>query len=171
MVTSSPRVMRPSHDERRRPGHTRQRDTPMPLSAPSLRPFVRRALVDATGTAQPDPPQLASAFDRLCRRLCERLQPVFGNAAVGALFARSVHVATLAFPWLDAVVPKNQDFCSVEGIASLDGLDASTLEEGLSEVLAFNIALLTTFVGEDVVVPLVQQAWGVVGAPGTEGDQ
>jgi hypothetical protein len=143
----------------------------MPLSSPSLRRFVRRALVDATGTAQPDRPQLASAFDTLCRRLGERLQPVFGNAAVGALFARSVHVATVEFPWLGTVVPKNQDPCSVEGIASLDGIDVSMLEEGLSAVLAVNIALLTTFVGEDVVVPLVQQAWGVVGASRTEGDQ
>ena len=34
------------------------------------------------------------------------------------------------------------------------------LEEGLAAVLAHNIALLSAFVGEDLVLPLVQQAWG-----------
>ena len=34
------------------------------------------------------------------------------------------------------------------------------LEEGLAAVLAHNIALLNAFVGEDLVLPLVQEAWG-----------
>ena len=33
------------------------------------------------------------------------------------------------------------------------------LQEGLAAVLAHNIALLSAFVGEDLVLPLVQQAW------------
>jgi hypothetical protein len=34
--------------------------------------------------------------------------------------------------------------------------------EGLATVLAHNIGLLSTFVGEDLVLPLVQEAWGIM---------
>jgi hypothetical protein len=146
----------------------------MTLSSPSLRRFVRRALVDASGAASPDRAQLAAAFDTLCERLRERLQPLFGTTAVRALFVRALHVATSEFPWLAEVVPKNHDPCSVNGSPVLRSVDVSLLEEGLAAVLAHNIGLLSAFVGEDLVLPLVQQAWGtatVVEVPGTEGDQ
>ena len=35
------------------------------------------------------------------------------------------------------------------------------LVEGLATVLAQNIGLLSTFVGEDLVLPLVQEAWSI----------
>ena len=143
----------------------------MPLHSPSLRRFVRRALVDATGVTDPDRAQLASAFDTLCQRLRNRLQPLFGTAAVGALFVRSVHVAAGEHPWLAEIVPKGQDSCSADAIATLGSLDVNTLQEGLAAVLAYKIGLLSAFVGEDLVLPLVQQAWGVSGASGREGDQ
>jgi hypothetical protein len=143
----------------------------MSLHSPSLRRFVRRALVDATGVAEPDRAQLAAAFDTLCQRLRSRLQPWFGTAAVAALFVRSVHVATGEYPWLDEIAREGQDSCSVDGIATFDSLDVDTLHAGLATVLAHNIGLLTTFVGEDLVMPLVQQAWGVSGVSSSELDQ
>ena len=48
------------------------------------------------------------------------------------------------------------------GSRPLGQLEIDTLEEGLAAVLAHNIGLLSAFVGEDLVLPLVQQAWGVV---------
>jgi hypothetical protein len=66
---------------------------------------------------------------------------------------------------------KTQGPCVVDGNTSLERLDVSTLAEGLSAVLAHNIGLLTAFVGEDVILPLVEQAWGRVEGPRTEGDQ
>jgi hypothetical protein len=146
----------------------------MSLSSPSLRRFVRRALIDATGVASPDRVQLASAFDVLCERLRDRLYPLFGTTAVTALFVRALHVATLEFPWLADVMPKNANTCSVEKSAELERLECGSLEEGLAAVMAHNIGLLSGFVGEDLVLPLVQQAWGTVTevkALGIEGDQ
>lgn len=142
----------------------------MTLSPPSLRRFVRRALVDATGVASPDPAQLASAFDLLSERLRLQLQPVFGAAAVTALFVRAVHVATLEFPWLRELVRNDHDPCVGDRIASVGQLELDTLEEGLAAVLAHNIGLLNAFVGEDLVLPLVQQAWGVADTPRTEAE-
>ena len=36
------------------------------------------------------------------------------------------------------------------------------IADGLATVLAHDIALLSTFVGEDLVLPLVQEAWGTM---------
>jgi hypothetical protein len=140
----------------------------MPLSPPSLRRFVRRALVAATGAASPDRRQLAAAFDTLCERLRRQLQPLFGTAAVSALFVRAVHVAAAEFPWLRELV--QPETCQADRIAPVAELEIDTLEEALAAVLAHNIGLLIGFVGEDLVLPQVQQAWGVVDAPETEGE-
>ena len=134
----------------------------MTLSSPSLRRFVRRALVDTTGGAAPDRVQLASAFDVLSERLRQRLQTLFGTKAATALFVRARHVATAEFPWLAHVVPKHGDHHSINGAKTLEAVDLATVEEGFAAVLAHNIGLLSTFVGEDLVLPLVQQAWGDV---------
>jgi hypothetical protein len=137
----------------------------MTSSSPQLRRFVRRALVDATGAASPDRAQLVSAFDSLCQRLLERLRPLFGTTAVAALFARALHVARSEFPWLEHVVPKDADSCSAEGLASVGGLDLASLADGLAAVLAHDIGLLSALVGEDLILPLVQQAWGAARLP------
>ncbi len=131
----------------------------MTLSSPQLRRFVRRTLVEATGTKALDRPQLASAFNTLCERLRQRLQPLFGASAVTALFARALHVATAEFPWLADVIGKNGDGCSANVITSPE-VEMASLEDGLAAVLAHNIGLLSTFVGDDLVLPLVQEAWG-----------
>lgn len=143
----------------------------MSLSLLSLRRFVRRALVDATGETAPGREQLAAAFDTLCERLRRQLLPLFGTAAVSALSARSVHAAAADFPWLRELTPDEESPCVAEPrIASVAQLDVDALKDGLAAVLAHNIALLNTFVGEDLVLPLVQQAWGVIDAPRTEGE-
>jgi hypothetical protein len=148
----------------------------MALTAPELRHFVRGALVAATGTADPDRPRLTSAFNTLCDSLREKLQPLFGTTAVTALFARALHLATLEFPWLREVIRRNGDGCSAEVTDALQELHGDNLQAGLAAVLTHDIGLLSTFVGEDLVLPLVQQAWGMANrggrspAPRSEGD-
>ena len=132
----------------------------MILSSPQLRRFVRRTLVEAAGAKALDRPQLASSFNSLCNRLRQRLQPLFGTSAVTALFARALHVATAEFSWLGDVIGKNGDVCSTDAIASIQGIEMDSLEEGLAALLADYIGLLSTFVGDDLVLPLVQEAWG-----------
>jgi hypothetical protein len=140
-------------------------------SPPSLRRFVRRALVDATGAAAPDRAELASAFDLLCERLRRQLKPLFGATAVNALFVRAVHVAAAEYPWLRELSPSDQDPCVSDRIASLGEADVEAVAAGLATVLAHNIGLLNALVGEDLVLPLVQQAWGASDAPRTVGER
>jgi hypothetical protein len=145
----------------------------MPVGSPNLRRFVRQALVGATGRATPDKTELASSFDLLCDRLRARLYPLFGPAAISALFARALHVATTEFAWLADVVPKDGERCSLEGLERVSSaIDRDTLEEGLAAVLAHEMGLLSAFIGEDFVMPLVQAAWETtgIGSARIEGD-
>jgi hypothetical protein len=49
----------------------------------------------------------------------------------------------------------------LEGLDGLDShLDPQTMQEGLAAVLAHEITLLSTFIGDDLIMPLVQEAWG-----------
>jgi hypothetical protein len=145
----------------------------MSLSSPKLRRFVMHALIGATGEPAPDPTQLASAFDLLCDRLRGQLHPLFGPAAIAALFARALHVAMAEFPWLSNVVPKDGERCSLEALEHVSGdITREALAEGLAAVLAHDIGLLSAFIGEDFVMPLVQAAWETtsIGPARIEGD-
>jgi hypothetical protein len=131
------------------------------LTSPKLRRFVKHTLVAATGVANPNHAQVASAFDLLCEQLRARLRPLFGATAINALFARALHLATAEFPWVADAVPKNGERCFVKAPeAASAAVQPTSIAEGLAAVLAHGIGLLTTLIGEDFVVPLVQEAWG-----------
>jgi hypothetical protein len=145
----------------------------MSLSSPKLRRFVQHALTTVGGAAAPDRAQLASSFDILCDRLRARLHPVFGPTAIAALLVRALHVATAEFPWLANVVAKDGERCSLEGLERASAeIELEALHAGLAAVLAHEIGLLSAFIGEDFVMPLVQAAWETtsVGPAQIEGD-
>jgi hypothetical protein len=145
----------------------------MPLSSPKLRRFVQHALTGAGGTAVPSRAQLASSFDLLCDRLRARLHPMFGPTAIAALFVRALHMTTAEFPWLAAVVAKDGESCSLEGLDRVSAeIELEEIHAGLAAVLANEIGLLSAFIGEDFVMPLVQAAWETtsVGPAQIEGD-
>ena len=145
------------------------------VTPPKLRQFVRQALVAATGASAPDRAQLASAFDLRREQLRMRLRPLFGTTATNALFARALHLSIVEFPWLVTVLPKNREGCALDGTESVATLlSPQAFGEGLAAVLAHDIELLTTFIGDDFVMPMVQDAWGgarlAQGAARSEGD-
>jgi hypothetical protein len=130
------------------------------MNSPKLIRFVRHALIAATGVAAPSVPQLASAFDVLCDRLRTRLHPMFGPHAVAALFARAHHLSISEFTWLVDVVPTDGERCSLDGLQSASHqVDPDTIAIGLAAILAHAIGLLCTFIGDDLVMPVVQEAW------------
>jgi hypothetical protein len=130
------------------------------LSSPQLRRFVVRALIDTSGAASPDGAQLASAFDTLSDRLRKRLQPLFGSRAVTALFSRARHLASAEFPWLLDIIPNGSEQVAADRLRTISGLEPAMLRDGLAAVLAHDIGLLSAFIGDDLVLPLVQDAWG-----------
>ena len=129
-------------------------------SSPALLRFVVGALIAATSSPAPDPGQIAAAYDARCVELRRRLQPLFGTQAVAALFARALHMAAAEYPWLAEAIPKDHERCSPEGLERIPGgLDPAVMAAGLASVLANQISLLAMLIGDDLVLPLVQEAW------------
>ena len=132
----------------------------MPLSSPGLRRFVNQALISTSRVPNPDRTQLSDAFSLLCDRLRQRFQSIFGTPATVALFTRALHMAAQEYPWL-IELKLNPERCSLEGFDSAHArLESKDFAAGLAAVLAYDIGLLTAFIGEDFVMPLVQDAWG-----------
>lgn len=133
----------------------------MTLSSPQLRQFAEHTLAGATGAVSPDLAQLAIAFDTLSERLATVLQPLFGTMAAEALLARARHVAAAEFPWLADIVPKDSERCSTDAVhAHAAHLTPARMQQGLAAVLAQEIGMLSALIGDDLVMPLVQRAWG-----------
>jgi hypothetical protein len=133
----------------------------MDSRASRVRRFVRHALVAATDDDSPDGAQLRAAFDLLCDQLWFRLRPLFGELALKALFARALHVARAEFSWLEGVTVTVDNRCALDGLDTVSrDLAPQVLAEGLAAVLAHQVALLSAFIGDDIVLPLVEQAWG-----------
>jgi hypothetical protein len=138
----------------------------MSHSSAPLRQFVKQALVAAAHTPSPSPAQLAAAFDRLSNCLRARLQSVFGATAVNALFARAVHLAAGEFPWLTEILPKGAPRAAAARLQTVaTHVDSASLQDGLVAVLAHDIGLLNEFIGDDFVLPLVQQVWSGTVSP------
>ena len=137
------------------------------MSSSNLRRLVQDTLRATAGTAAPTPVESGAAFDVLCVALRKRLQPVFGAVAVTALFARAVYVASAEFTWLADVLPPGADACVSDGVLALDGrVDARVVEDAMVAVLSREIGLLCEFIGDDVVMPLVHEAWAPHGGGG-----
>jgi hypothetical protein len=131
----------------------------MTLSPSELRHHVRGVIVEASGADPLDRAQLGVVFSSLSERLRKALRPLFGGAAVNALSARALHLATSEFPWLPEVLDKNGEIFSAGAIVKIQNVDLDIVANGLAAVLARNVELLCTFVGEDLVLPIVRVAW------------
>lgn len=132
-------------------------DLQMAVNPDSDRTLVRTALFDAAGP-NPGHAQIVLAFNSLCDRLGAVLEPLFGARAIDALFLRARHLAAREFPRLSGVLAKNERRCRVDALDGSAVADAE-LADLLTAVLAYKIELLITFVGEDLVMPLVRRAW------------
>jgi hypothetical protein len=122
------------------------------------RPLVRTALLDATGTQAPSRAQVVVAFNSLCDRLGAVLEPLFGRRAVDALFTRARHLASQDFPPLASALGPHEHRCRLDAFDER-GASAADAAEMLAALLAYKIELLTTLVGEDLVMPLIRRAW------------
>ena len=122
---------------------------------------MRHALVAATDDGAPDGAQLRAAFDVLCDQLWFRLRPLFGELAIRALFARALHVSQAEFRWLEGVTLETGNRCALQKLDTVSrDLAPNVLADGLAAILAHEITLLSAFIGEDIVLPVVEQSWG-----------
>jgi len=139
----------------------------MPEAVPTARAWARRVLVGDAG-AHPDAAVLAAAVAHADARLRGRLVALIGPTGYATLVARAVRLAQTAHPAVEHVTVDDgptEAQGSLRGVrevvetARASGADPRAVEDGLTAILAHVIGLLITFIGEDLALRLVREAW------------
>jgi hypothetical protein len=111
----------------------------------------------AAGT---DPPAGAAALAGLYDALARHLELLVGRAGVLAIYARSVHLATLEVPWIAAAADTRGGAGPVEALRGcLEHQDPSAATDGARVLLVTFVELLARLIGEGLTTRLVAQAW------------
>ena len=135
----------------------------MPEMSPAAQVLARRVLRHEAG-GRAEPAALAEAAERADARLRARLASLIGPTGYTALLTRAVHLAQAEVPALervtvDALAPGAEGgLHGVREFARASG-DAGAAEAGLSAILAHVIGLLATFIGEDLALRQIRDAW------------
>ena len=135
----------------------------MPEMSPAAQVLARRMLRHETG-GRAEPAALAEAAERADARLRGRLASLIGQTGYTTLVARAVRLAQTEVPALERVTV---DALATGAEGGLQGVrefarasgDAGAAEAGLSAILAHVIGLLVTFIGEDLALRLIRDAW------------
>jgi hypothetical protein len=131
--------------------------------SPAAQVLARRVLQHEAG-GRAELAALAEAAERADARLRGRLASLIGPTGYTALVARAVYLAQAEVPALERVTV---DALATEAEGGLHGVrefaratgDAGAAEAGLSAILAHVIGLLGTFIGEDLALRLIRDAW------------
>ena len=129
--------------------------------SPATKELARRLLVHEAGGRQA-PADLAEATERAFQRLRQRLARLIGLAGFNALLARALRLAQADFPALERVAFDEHAGTGLTGarqFATAAAGDPAEAGAALVAVLAQFIGLLKTFIGEDLGVRLVREAW------------
>jgi hypothetical protein len=135
----------------------------MPEMSPAAQVLARRVLRHEAG-GRAEPAALAEAAERADARLRGRLASLIGQTGYTTLLARAVRLAQAEVPALEHVTV---DALAIGAEGGLHGVrefaratgDADAAEAGLSAILAHVIGLLVTFIGEDLALRLIRDAW------------
>lgn len=92
----------------------------------------------------------------------EKLRPhlatLLGRVGFSTLLARTIALSVASFPWLRAVHVKADG--SLEGFEELGAqVDPDEFVEGCVVLLSHLLGLLVAFIGEDLTLRLVRDAW------------
>jgi hypothetical protein len=131
----------------------------MSQSIPQIHELARRLFaVEARRRGQPG--GAAETMERVCQRLQQRLRLLIGAGGMYALFARALHLAESEHPWLGVVQMEEHPDCSLKGLQhAAEQRDSEEASKGFASMTANIIWLLVTFIGEDLTLGLVYEAW------------
>jgi len=104
--------------------------------------------------------ELAAGFQRVCRVLHDRLAPLISSSGFQTLFARALRLAARDFPFLAGVTIATNGDCALSGLpVATDTRDPGEVADAFAAVLAHFIWLLVIFIGENLGLRKVREAW------------
>lgn len=102
---------------------------------------------------------LAVAADRMCRRLSRHSGKVLGVDTFYALLARALAFVKTDFPFLETVAVDPSQACLLGLRESLQGQSVSQVSDAIVAVVATFLALLATFIGEELSLSVLVEVW------------
>lgn len=142
---------------------------PVNAPAPAVRRLGQRLLLleleqgEVGVDGRPDVTAVAAAAERAARKLGQPLARLVGVAGCQALLTRALHLAGREWPFLDGVRAAAAPARGLAGLGeALQGADPTQARDALASVLAYLVWLLVTFIGNDLALHTVREAW-----PGT----
>lgn len=127
--------------------------------SPVVRGLARQVLVREVGGRQ-QPEALAEAAERAYHRLRQHLSLLIGPIGFKTLFARALSLAKSEFPILERIEFEERSDAGLKGVREFAvAHDPAEASDGLAAILASFISLLGTFIGEDLGLRLVREAW------------
>jgi hypothetical protein len=123
------------------------------------RKAIRRTLAQRAGDT-PDTSAVAEALLSTWHQMATRLAPVIGTRGVDALFSRSLHLTSSAFPWL-AIAEGHGDSTAplIRFRACLEVRETSDAAEASYALLVTFTELLATLIGESLTDRLLSPVW------------
>lgn len=113
---------------------------------------------EATKSGSPDEP--VKAIELCCQRLHDRLDRLIGAGGFRALLNRALYLAKEKYAWLQGVGIEDYPGCEFKDLReAVKGKKSATVNEACTLILANVIWLLVTFIGEDITIGLIQEAW------------
>jgi len=106
-----------------------------------------------------------AAAERVFGKLSQRLAQLITLVGSDALLARAVHLSRAAFPFLGEAQITRSDDSSVLSLPESADRENSQLVDGLEAVLATLVALLVSFIGEDLTARILREVWPEVAMP------
>ncbi len=132
------------------------------IEAPPIAHMLARRVLLYEAGGRMEPEALAQAAERADARLKSRLGSLIGQTGYTILVARAVRLARAEVPTLEGVAVDTGAEGGLQGVRAFalanDG-DPRAAEAGLTAILAHVIGLLSTFIGEDLALRLVREAW------------
>jgi hypothetical protein len=131
----------------------------MRQATPQLKSLAQRLLAHEAKKS-PNPAKLAEALEVCCQRLHKRLDPLVGAGGFRALLERALFLAKKEHAWLEGVEIQAYPGCELKALnEAMTGRKPGEIRETLTIILANVIWLLVTFIGEDIVYGLIEEAW------------
>jgi hypothetical protein len=133
--------------------------------SPSHRALARW-LVTTEMEATEEPLAAPEAAERVFGKLSQRLARLITDVGADALVARAVHLSLAAFPFLGgAQIRRSDDSLIISLRKTADRTESSQVAEGFEAVLATLVALLVSFIGEDLTARILREVWPELAMP------
>lgn len=134
---------------------------------PSAMHEASRSIIERETSASEDPARVAEGVERALRQVQELFSNVIGQRGFEGVLTRAVHLARASCRWLeqtDVIVNPTVKLTELASIAQREGPEQ--VKAGATLILETFLALLATFMGEELTLSLLRGRWASLPGPG-----